>query len=76
LAEARAFYVNSIPFTVIKNKYFKEAVAAVIEVGPGYKPPGRRSISEALLANESFQCKLQTRQLQGSAEYNWRNASQ
>ena len=59
-ALARAFYANGIPFSIIENKYFKEAIAAVAKVGPGYKPPGRQAISEALLANEvaNVSCKL------------------
>lgn len=59
-ALARAFYANGIPFSVIENKYFKEAIAAVVKVGPGYRPPGRRAISEGLLANEvvNVSCKL------------------
>jgi len=35
----------------MENKYFKEAIANT-KVGPGYKPPGRRVMPEALLANE------------------------
>lgn len=59
-ALARAFYANGIPFSIIENKYFKEAIAAVAKAGPGYKPPGRQAISEALLANEvaNVSCKL------------------
>ncbi len=51
-ALARAFYANGIPFSVIENKYFKEAISAVAKVGPGYKPPGRQVISEKLLTDE------------------------
>jgi len=51
-AHARAFYVNDIPFSVIENKYFKDAISAVAKDAPGYKPPGRQVISEKLLTDE------------------------
>jgi len=54
-AVARAFYANGIPFAVIENKYFKEAVHAISQAGPGYKAPGRQPISDKLLTEEFAQ---------------------
>lgn len=34
-AVARAFYANGIPFNILDNKYFKEAVTAIAACGPG-----------------------------------------
>ncbi len=48
-AVAKLFYATGIPFSVVENKYFKDALQAVAKCGPGYKPPRRADISGKLL---------------------------
>ena len=38
---ARAFVSAGIPFTCVEDSNFRDAVAASIRAGPGYKPPRR-----------------------------------
>jgi hypothetical protein len=46
---AQFFYAEAIPFRKIDGPWFKEAIAASIAVGPNYKPPNRRHLSNELL---------------------------
>jgi hypothetical protein len=49
---ARAFYANGIPFSVIDNKYFKDAINAIAQAGPSYRPPNRQALSDKMLTDE------------------------
>lgn len=49
---ARAFFACGIPFSVVENPLFKEAVSAVASYGPGYKLPSDTTMRTTLLNKE------------------------
>ena len=49
---ARAFCSAGIPFNVINNYYFKQALSEVAKFGPGYSPPFEFNLRTSLLEKE------------------------
>jgi len=48
-AVAKMFYAAGIPFSIVENKYFKEAFSSVAKCGPSYKLPSRAALAGNLL---------------------------
>lgn len=48
-AVAKMFYATGIPFSIVENKYFKEAFSSVAKCGPSYKLPSRAALAGNLL---------------------------
>ena len=49
---ARAFYSAGIPFNVINNHYFKQALSEVAKFVPGYSSPSEFNLRTSLLEKE------------------------
>lgn len=48
-AVAKMFYATGIPFSIVENKYFKEAISSVAKCGSSYKLPSRAALAGNLL---------------------------
>jgi hypothetical protein len=54
---ARAFYSAGIPFNVLNNSDFRQALSDVAKYGPGYTPPSEFCICTSLLQREVLKLK-------------------
>jgi hypothetical protein len=54
---ARAFYSAGIPFNVLNNSDFRQALSDVAKFGPGYTPPSEFCVRTSLLQREVAKMK-------------------
>ena len=58
---ARAFYSAGIPFNVLNNSDFRQALSDVAKFGPGYTPPSVFCVRTSLLQKEVVKLKTHIR---------------
>ena len=58
-AVARAFYANGLPFQLLKDQHFKEAIGAIATFGSTYSLPGYNSVRTTLLCKEKEKIEKQ-----------------
>lgn len=72
-ALARAFYVNHLPFHLVKDQTFREALDTIAQYGMRsggeYKPPGYNTLRQEMLTKEAAKVKENMMEKRGDARF-------